>query len=138
MFLQARDCGLLLICLHAIGTSTARPTPKFATVGCTPLHLGLGTWRMTPCKLKVVETVSELLNAVLPDILPVADKEMGMPNLLHDFEASVPSADTAHVRRHATCKVDTPQLGLKHLLLGARGLIVEEAESEEDMAHFLC
>ena len=91
---------------------------------------------MTSRKLKVVETASELLNAALHDTLAV--KEMGMPSFLHDFEASVPSADTPHACCHTTCKVDIPWLGLKHLSLGARGLIVEEEESEEDMAYFLC
>jgi len=125
-----------LICLHAIRTSTAHPTLDFATIGCILLHLGFGTWHITPHKLKVVETASELLDAALPDTL--ADEEMGMPNLLHDFEASVPSTDTTCVHCHATCKVDTPRLGLKHLLLGVQGLLIEEAESKEDVAHFLC
>jgi mitochondrial division protein 1 len=116
---------------RAIGTHSTRPGLDFATIGRTPLRLGLGARRTTSRELEVVETASELLSAALPDVSP--DEEMGMPSLLRGFEATVPSADTARVRRRATRNVDTPRLGLKRLSLGARGLMAEEAESEEDV-----
>jgi division protein 1 len=116
---------------RAIGTSSTRPTLNFSTIGRTPLRLGLGARRTTSRELEVVETASELLTAALPDA-PQPD-EMGMPSLLRGFEATVPSADTARARRRATRNVDAPRLGLKRLSLGARGLMAEEAESEEDV-----
>lgn len=116
---------------RAIGTSSTRPTLDFATIGRTPARLGLGARRTTSRELEVVETASELLTAALPDASP--EEEMGKPSLLRGFEATVPSADTARQRRRATRNVDTPRLGLKRLSLGARGLIAEEAESEEDV-----
>jgi division protein 1 len=116
---------------RAIGTPTTRATLDFATIGRTPLRLGLGGRRTTSRELEVVETASELLDAALPDTS--ADGEMGMPSLLRGFEATVPSADTARARRRATRNVDAPRLGLKRLSLGTRGLMAEEVESEEDM-----
>jgi mitochondrial division protein 1 len=116
---------------RAIGTPSTRPGLDFATIGRTPLRLGLGARRTTSRELEIVETASELLAAPLPDVSP--DKEMGVPSLLRGFEATVPSADTARVRRRATRNVDAPRLGLKRLSLGARGLMAEEAESEEDV-----
>ena len=119
---------------RAVGVSSTRPTLDFATIGRTPLRLGLGARRTTSRELEVVETASELLAAPLPDALP--DGEMGMPSLLRGFEATVPSADSARARRRATRNVDAPRLGLKRLSLGARGLMSEpadEAESEEDV-----
>ncbi len=115
---------------RAIGTSSTRPTLDFATIGRTPLRLGLGARRTTSRELEVVETASELLATALPDASP--DGEMGRPSLLRGFEATVPSADSARQRRRATRNVDAPRLGLKRLSLGARGLIAEEVESEED------
>jgi division protein 1 len=116
---------------RAIGTSSTRPTLDFATIGRTPARLGLGARRTTSRELEVVETASELLAVVLPD--PSPEEEMGRPSLLRGFEATVPSADTARQRRRATRNVDAPRLGLKRLSLGARGLMAEEAESEEDV-----
>lgn len=116
---------------RAIGTPTTRPALDFATIGRTPLRLGLGARRTTSRELEVVETASELLTTALPDT--PADEEMGMPSLLRGFEATVPSTDTARARRRATRNVDAPRLGLKRLSLGARGLMAEEAEGEEDM-----
>ncbi|KAH9075679.1 WD40-repeat-containing domain protein [Lactarius deliciosus] len=88
-----------------------------------------------PRAVGVVEMASELLAAPLPDASP--DEEVGMPSLLRGFEATVPSADSARVRRRATRNVDAPRLGLKRMSLGARGLLAEpaadEAESEEDV-----
>jgi division protein 1 len=117
---------------RAIGTSSTRPALDFATIGRTPLRLGLGARRTTSRELEVVETASELLAAALPDALPDGG-EMGMPSLLRGFEATVPSADSARARRRATRNVDAPRLGLKRLSLGARGLMADEAESEEDV-----
>jgi division protein 1 len=118
---------------RAIGTSSTRPALDFATIGRTPLRLGLGARRTTSRELEVVETASELLaTAALPDALPDAG-EMGMPSLLRGFEATVPSADGARARRRATRNVDAPRLGLKRLSLGVRGLMADEAESEEDV-----
>jgi mitochondrial division protein 1 len=117
---------------RAIGTSSTRPTLDFATIGRTPLRLGLGARRTTSRELEVVETASELLATALPDASP--DNEMSRPSLLRGFEATVPSADSARQRRRATRNVDAPRLGLKRLSLGARGLMAdEEAESEEDV-----
>jgi division protein 1 len=117
---------------RAIGTSSTRPTLDFATIGRTPLRLGLaGARRTTSRELEVVETASELLAAALPDASP--DGETGAPSLLRGFEATVPSADTARARRRATRNVEAPRLGLKRLSLGARGLMADEAESEEDV-----
>jgi len=116
---------------RAIGTHATRPTIDFATIGRTPLRLGLGGRRTTSRELEVVETAPELLDVTLPDT--PADEEMGMPSLLRGFQATVPSADTARARRRATRNVDAPRLGLKRLSLGARGLMAEEVESEEDM-----
>jgi mitochondrial division protein 1 len=113
---------------RAIGTSYTRPTLDFATIGRTQARLGL---RTTSRELEVVETASELLATVLPDVSP--EEEMGRPSLLRGFEATVPSADTARQRRRATRNVDAPRLGLKRLSLGARGLMADEAESEEDV-----
>ena len=120
---------------RAVGVSSTRPTLDFATIGRTPLRLGLGARRTTSRELEVVETASELLAAPLADASP--DEEVGMPSLLRGFEATVPSADTARARRRATRNVDAPRLGLKRLSLGARGLMTEpaadEAESEEEV-----
>lgn len=116
---------------RAIGTSSTRPMLDFATIGRTPARLGLGARRTTSRELEVVETASELLAAALPDASP--EEEMGRPSLLRGFEATVPSADTARQRRRATRNVDAPRLGLKRLSLGARGLMAEETESEEDV-----
>ncbi|KAH9005869.1 WD40 repeat-like protein [Lactarius hatsudake] len=120
---------------RAVGVSSTRPTLDFATIGRTPLRLGLGARRTTSRELQVVEMASELLAAPLPDASP--DEEVGMPSLLRGFEATVPSADSARVRRRATRNVDAPRLGLKRMSLGARGLLAEpaadEAESEEDV-----
>ncbi|KAI9509879.1 WD40-repeat-containing domain protein [Russula earlei] len=116
---------------RGIGTTSTRPTLDFATIGRTPLRLGLGARRTTSRELEVVETASEILATALPDALP--DDEMGRPSLLRGFEATVPSADSARARRRATRNVDAPRLGLKRLSLGARGLMAEEAESEEDL-----
>ena len=117
---------------RAIGTTSTRPTLDFATIGRTPLRLGLaGGRRTTSRELEVVETASELLAAALPDASP--DGETGVPSLLRGFEATVPSADTARARRRATRNVDAPRLGLKRLSLGARGLMADDAESEEDV-----
>ncbi|KAI0307444.1 WD40-repeat-containing domain protein [Multifurca ochricompacta] len=119
---------------RAVGTSSTRPTLDFATIGRTPLRLGLGARRTTSRELEVVETASELLAVTLPD---ASSEERGMPSLLRGFEATVPSADTARARRRATRNVNAPRLGLKRLSLGARGLITEaptdEAESEDDV-----
>jgi len=117
---------------RAIGTSSTRPALNFATIGRTPHRLGLGARRVTSRELDVVETASELLAAVLPDALP-DDEELGRPSLLRGFEATVPGADSARVRRRATRNIDAPRLGLKRLSLGARGLMAEEVESEEDV-----
>ncbi len=116
---------------RAIGTSSTRPTLDFATIGRTPLRLGLGARRTTSRELEVVETASELLATALPDASP--DNEIGRPSLLRGFEATVPSADNARQRRRATRNVDAPRLGLKRLSLGARGLMADEVESEEDV-----
>ena len=122
---------------RAVGVSSStRPTLDFATLGRTPLRLGLGARRTTSRELAVVETASELLGAPLPDAF-LEEEELGMPSLLRGFEATVPSADGARARRRATRNVDAPRLGLKRLSLGARGLMTEpaaaeEAESEED------
>ena len=116
---------------RAIGTSSTRPTLDFATIGRTPHRLGLGARRTTSRELEVVETASELLATALPDASP--DDELGKPSLLRGFEATMPSADSARVRRRATRNVDAPRLGLKRLSLGARGLMQEDAESEEDV-----
>ena len=117
---------------RAIGTSSTRPTLDFATIGRTPARLGLsGARRTTSRELEVVETASDLLAAALPDASP--EEEMGRPSLLRGFEATVPSADTARQRRRATRNVDAPRLGLKRLSLGARALMAEETESEEDV-----
>ena len=117
---------------RAIGTSSTRPTFDFATIGRTPLRLGLSARRTTSRELEVVETASELLAEALPDAFP--NEELGMPSLLRGFEATVPSADNARARRRATRNVDAPRLGLKRLSFGARGIMAaEEAESEEDV-----
>ncbi|KAH9994454.1 WD40 repeat-like protein [Russula vinacea] len=116
---------------RAIGTSSTRPTLDFATIGRTPHRLGLGARRTTSRELEVIETASELLATALPDASP--DDELGKPSLLRGFEATMPSADSARVRRRATRNVDAPRLGLKRLSLGARGLMQEDAESEEDV-----
>jgi mitochondrial division protein 1 len=119
---------------RAIGTSSTRPALDFATIGRTPLRLGLGARRTTSRELQVVETASDLLAAALPDASP---EETNMPSLLRGFEATVPSADSARARRRATRNVDAPRLGLKRLSLGARGLMTEAVEeetaSEEDV-----
>jgi len=47
--------------------------------------------------------------AVLPDT--PADEEIGMQSLLQGFEATVPSADAACARHHATHNVSSPRLG---------------------------
>lgn len=98
---------------RAIRTSTTRPTLDFASINHTPLRLGLGALCMTSREPGVVETASELLNAVLPDT--PADEDMGMPSFLHGIEATASSADTARARRHAMCNVDIARLGFKHL-----------------------
>jgi mitochondrial division protein 1 len=120
---------------RAIGTSSTRPALDFATIGRTPLRLGLGARRTTSRELEVVETASELLTAALPDAS--SPEDTCMPSLLRGFEATVPSADSARARRRATRNVDAPRLGLKRLSLGARGLMTEAAEedveSEEDV-----
>ena len=118
---------------RAIGTPATRPALDFATIGRTPLRFGLGARRTTSRELEVVETASDLLAAALPDAPPDEEMGMGMPSLLRGFEATVPSADGARARRRATRNVDAPRLGLKRLSLGARGLMAEEVESEEDM-----
>ncbi|KAH9177091.1 WD40 repeat-like protein [Lactarius sanguifluus] len=97
--------------------SACRPRDPRSTlppIGRTPLRLGLGARRTTSRELQVVETASELLAASLPDASP-------------DEEATVPSADSARVRRRATRNVDAPRLGLKRILQA------DEAESEEDV-----
>lgn len=118
---------------RAIGTSSTRPTLDFATIGRTPARLALGARRTTSRELQVVETASELLAAALPDPSPEEEEMGSRPSLLRGYEATVPSADTARQRRRATRNVDAPRLGLKRLSLGARGLMAEEAESEEDV-----
>ena len=120
---------------RAIGTSSTRPALDFATIGRTPLRLGLGARRTTSRELDVVETASDLLAAALPDAS--SPEDTCMPSLLRGFEATVPSADSARARRRATRNVDAPRLGLERLSLGARGLMAdaatEDAESEEDV-----
>ncbi|KAF9535760.1 WD40-repeat-containing domain protein [Crepidotus variabilis] len=106
----------------------------FATLGRTPLRLGLGSRRITSGDLHILEVTEELLDADVPEPEGVASNV----SLLRGFNATIPSSELGKSRRRQTRNVETPRLGLKKLGMSARGLLADEEDgqsvaSEEDV-----
>ncbi|KAJ7071370.1 WD40-repeat-containing domain protein [Mycena amicta] len=127
----------------SIRRQTLGPAPRttnskldFATLGRTPLKLGLGSRRITSGDLQIVEATDELLESEIPEPDGVASDV----SLLRGFNATIPSAEQGRVRRRQMRSVETPRIGLKRLGMSARGLLTEDEEhdgqsvtSEEDV-----
>ncbi|KAI0045742.1 WD40 repeat-like protein [Auriscalpium vulgare] len=127
---------------RAAVTAGTRHRVDFATLGRTPLRLGLGSRRITSRELEIVEAADELLTVEIPDTPTAAGSDGeggGPPSLLRGFQATIPSADKGRTRRRQTRNVEAPRMGMKRMSMGARGLMVEDAgaegegESEEDV-----
>ncbi|KAI0063225.1 WD40 repeat-like protein [Artomyces pyxidatus] len=115
----------------AVTATPHRHRVDFATLGRTPLRLGLGTRRMTSRELEIVEAAGELLSAEIPDTpTATASDEEQPPSLLRGFQATIPSADKGRTRRRLTRSVEAPRMGLKRMGLGAQGLTMDEPEAE--------
>ena len=100
----------------------------FATLGRAPMHLTLGSRRVTSGDLQIVEATEELLDADVPEAEGVASNV----SLLRGFNATIPSAEKSRTRRRMMRNVDTPRIGLKKLGMSARGLMVDDKGEDED------
>ncbi|KAJ7596615.1 WD40-repeat-containing domain protein [Mycena floridula] len=110
----------------ASSSETSSSKMDFAALGRTPLRLGLGSRRITSRDLQIVEATDELLQSEVPEPDGVASNV----SLLRGFNATIPSAEQGRSRRRQMRNVDAPRIGLKKLGMSARGLMMEEEETE--------
>jgi division protein 1 len=109
---------------HSMSSSTSKL--DFATLGRTPLRLGMGSRRITSGDLQIVEATDELLLSEIPEPDGVASDV----SLLRGFNATIPSSEQSRTRRRQMRNVDTPRIGLKKLGMNARGLLTEDEDHD--------
>ena len=98
----------------------------FASLGRAPMRMALGTKRITSTDLQVTEATEQLLAEEIPEPEGIAQDV----SLLRGFNATIPSSEKGKTRRRQTRNVNTPHMGLKRLGMNARGLLMEDGDSE--------
>lgn len=106
------------------GAGGASRQLSFATLGRSPMHLSLGSRRVTSRDLQIVEAAPELLQEDVPEPEGVASDV----SLLRGFKATIPSATKGKMRRRQArnVDVDVSPLGLKKSANTVRGLLEDE------------
>lgn len=106
----------------AVGSTSK--TLDFSTLRRGPIHLALGTKRITSADLQIIEAADDLLAAEIPEPEGVASDV----SLLRGFNATIPSSERGKARRRQMRNVDAPRMGLKKLGMSARGMLIDEEE----------